>query len=259
LADSSLDNVDILGGVFDSPVELLKCPVDGKRLQCISVSGTTWASGRNLLAREAFKREQTLGIKYTFWTFADADVSLKCITPASCFVQYNTFLAQLPVQIMVAATIEEGRYAPQQNSVMVGLQGFDAAWNSFRREAIPLLLPYRTEQDSNTWWSSQAIFWNRLQCLQPYYSIVPLFILYQNPDHNPYPRNPRNFDEERVLSEKLMGGLSGFLPRAPRDYVEEIKAEKVRPWPLSTPLNENTYFHICAREYSQDFYTFILS
>lgn len=259
LSDSALTYVDILGGVFDSPVESLECPLDSKRVTCISVSGTTWASGRNLLAQKAFRLEYDLGIQYTFWTFADADVSLSCITPASCFGQYNTFLSQLPKEIMVAATLEVVRFDPKMDSIMVGLQGFDAAWNSFRREVIPLLLPYRTEQDENTWWSSQAIFWNRVQCLHPYYAVAPLFIFYQNPEHNPYPRNPRNFNEERVIAEKMMGTLAGSFPRAPTDYLEEIKADKIRSWPLDAPLNENKFFRTCADAFSRDFYEFISS
>jgi hypothetical protein len=259
LADPTLQYVDIVSGVFDSPVETLSCPQDNQRVTCISVQGTTWTEGRNLLAKEAFEREYNLHIKYSFWTFADADVSLTCINPEPCFGQYHKFLVGLPVDIMAAVTLEQGQYNAQPDSVMVELQGFDAALNSFRREAIPVLIPYVNDQDSNTWWSSQAIFWNRIQCLHPYYAVTPLFIFYQNPDHNPYPRNPRNFEEETVLGNKLMGALSGILPRAPREYIEGLRPERIRPWPLRTSLQTSNYFSMCANEFAHEFYSFVSS
>jgi hypothetical protein len=42
------------------------------------------------LAKVAFNRERDLNRRYDFWTFADADVVLKC-GEGDCLNKYNTF------------------------------------------------------------------------------------------------------------------------------------------------------------------------
>jgi hypothetical protein len=135
--------------------------------------------------------------------------------------------------------------------VMVDVREFDAAWNSMRREAVPLLLPYKTEEDSNSWWSSQAIFWNRLACFAPLYAVTPLFIFFENPEHNKYPRNARNYEKEQQIGAQMMGGLSSILPRAPTEYEGQYVKDKIRPLPrlplMDWPFGKT--FRSCANEF----------
>lgn len=263
LSTPDLQYTDIVFGFFDVPTHSNGCPVDTTRVTCVSVKGTTWATGRNLLARTAFSRERDLGIRYAFWTLGDADVQLSCIEAGDCLRQYNSFLSALPGQFMAVGLIQDGLVQANANIVYTQIPAFDAAWNTFRREAIPILLPYIPDQDENTWWSSQAIFWNRIQCLAPWFAISPAFIFYQNIEHNPYPRNSRKLDEERLLGERLMGGLTGYLPKAPIDYPNELRDDRKRPWPWTEHTNPSdmnildSTFSQCAREYSETFYRWV--
>ena len=255
-----LQHVDLVIGIFDHTVQSLECPNDSKRVTCVSVTGTTWTAGRNALAKVALSRERDLNRKYSFWTFADADVVLQCkpLDSNDCFSAYDTFLARLPVNVWVTALMQNENWPATQDTAMVELQAFDAAWNSIRREAVPIMLPYRSEEDANTWWSSQVIFWSRLQCLAPLYAVAPLFIFYENPEHGEYPRNTRNFANEQRITDHMMGRLSSVLAKPPTQYEGQFTADRTRPLPLPPmqgPFSET--FQRCAAEVTSDFYSFV--
>lgn len=262
LANPSLSHVDLVVGIFDQPVESLECPATPDRVTCVNVAGTTWTSGRNMLAKAAYSRERSLDRRYSFWTFGDADINMLCIGgDGDCLSEYDAFLAALPAQVWMGALLVNGQWASTANAIMVELQAFDAAWNSMRREAVPVLLPYRTDQDSHSWWSSQAIFWNKLQCLAPYFAVAPLTIFYENPDHNEYPRNPRNIPEEQRIARQMMGRLSGDLPLASPEYFGDTKQERVRTLPWTDVDHSSTFgdtFERCAAEFAGEFYSFVL-
>ncbi len=254
-----LSHVDLVIGIFDHTVESLECPASSERIRCVNVAGTTWTSGRNILAKESFKREMELGRRYSFWTFSDADIILKCIGDDNCLGSYDMYLAGLPAEVWAATILGDGQWQAQ-NAAMVELQAFDAAWNSMRREAVPVLLPYRTDQDSNSWWSSQAIFWNRLQCLAPLYAVAPLFVFYNNQEHNNYPRNQRNIAEEQRIADQMMGRLSSILTKAPTEYNDQFRQDRIRPLPLiiESKVTYDETFRKCNSEFSSEFYSFVL-
>jgi hypothetical protein len=178
---------------------------------------------------------------------------------ADCLVVYNSFLRNLPSEVMAIALLGSGHWQMIPNAVMVELQAYDAAWNSMRREVVNTLLPYRTEEDHNTWWSSQAILWNRLQCLRPLYAISPLFVFYINPEHEEYPRNKRNLAEERRIGDIIMGEFSGTLAKAPIEYEDQLRQEKMRSLPLVTDKPVLDTFRQCNSAFSDQFYSFMLN
>jgi hypothetical protein len=264
LGSADLSHVNLVIGVFDEDVNTLDCTSD--RTECVSCAGTSWVTGRNYLAKRAFQWEQSLNIRHTFWTFADGDIELLCqldknnepVTDMlACFSLYDRTLSSLPLGAAIVSLIGTGWWSLQEGMVMVGLQSFDGAWNSFRREALPLLLPYRSDLDHHTWWSSQAIFWNRVMCFAPYYAVAPLSLLYINPEHNDYPKNARNFADERIVGNQLMGALVGVIPHAPIDYPDQFSAAKVRPLPLEDILFDSVY-RTCSGEFVGSFYSFLL-
>lgn len=264
LESPEFSHIDLVLGVFDENVNSLECSGQDSRVSCVSVEGTTWTTGRNRLVKSAFVREREQSLFYSFWTLADADVDLHCpeLTVPNlkeCLIQYDSFLVSLPQEVSAAAVIGSGHWPVTSNSVMVSIQAMDAAWNSFRREVIHVLFPYESELDSNTWWSSQAIFWNKLQCLAPLYVVAPLYIFYGNPEHNDYPRNPRDFGAETKVVQRMMKKLSGILPRAPIDYPLEFKQERIQPLPLKVDSSPQAsqVFHQCTQEFSESFYSFI--
>lgn len=252
-----LAHVDLVLGVYDSDdASTLGC-ADPKRISCLSVAGTTWTTGRNALIKAALGREREQDANYSFWTLADADLLLHCSDvdhadeTEKCLELYDAFLASLPKSVAAVTLIANGSWSFMPNSAMVGLKAMDAAWNSFRHEALHILFPYQPDLDANTWWSSQAIFWYRLQCLAPWYVVAPLGIFYLNTEHANYPRNPRNYEREHEVGSQLMGGL--ILPRAPSHYSWEFKQEKIRHLPLALDQPMGGAFDLCSKAFSSGF------
>jgi hypothetical protein len=250
----TLTHVALVVGIFDDEVTTLNC--SNPRVSCVSVAGTTWTTGRNKLVESAIAFELQHNTTYTFWTLADADLLLNChhnnliTTSIKCLQQYDTFLSHLPQNATAATLIANGSWPPTPNAAMVQLRAMDAAWNSFRRTAVPMLFPYQADLDASTWWSSQAIFWHRLQCLAPLYVVAPLYVFYVNQEHTNYPRNPRNYTEEHRVGNRTTGKLAGVLRPAPEHYSLEFKEEKIRPLPLvEEPMGD--VFDLCLKEFTQ--------
>jgi hypothetical protein len=272
LDSPNLTHVALLLGMFDDPhhsgaATLLECgQYPKRRVACVSVAGTTWTTGRNRLIETAYANELEQNTSYAFWTLADADIRLHCCsTPTTttttsgeeeeeCLHKYDAFLSALPENVAAATLIANGSWPSAPSAAMTRLHGMDAAWNSFRRNAVRVLFPYRPDLDANTWWSSQAIFWYRLQCLAPLYAVAPLYVFYINTEHAAYPRNPRNYSEEHRIGTQMMGGLSGRLHRAPSHFSLEFHQDKVRPLPLAAGQPMDEVFHLCAQEFAAGHY-----
>jgi hypothetical protein len=256
LDSSNLTHVALVLGIFDDSVATLECSnYPKRRVSCVSVAGTTWTTGRNKLIETAFATEPEQNKTYSFWTLADADILLHCqhsLSTGECFSQYDTFLYTLPENAAAATLIANGSWPSTPNSAMIRLHGMDAAWNSFRRNAVHILFPYQPDLDANTWWSSQAIFWYRLQCLAPLYVVTPLYIFFINTEHTDYPRYPRNFSEEHRVGTKMIGKLSGVLHQAPSHFSLEFKQDKIRPLPLAAEQQMDEVFYLCSKEFSSN-------
>jgi hypothetical protein len=233
-SEPSLEHVDLVLGSFDQPVN---CP-DNQRVECHLITGTTWTTGRNALVKKAYQREKRLGVKYDYWTMSDADIVLICrsvagaplaTTPSGCFAEYDRYVQDAlgPVVVIHGAGFINTEQDP---TLAMGFQeSFDAAWNTVHRDAIPVVMPYYADLDPVTWWSSQAIFWYRIQCFKPSFASTPLSMFYHNPDHNPYPQNPRRFDAERQIGVQHLYELAGQIALPPLDYPDQIRNEKIRP------------------------------
>jgi hypothetical protein len=272
LNNPNLQHVDLLLGVFDEPVESLGCDALQARVVCISSQGTTWTTGRNALARAAYRMEHQT--PYTYWTFADADIALACLTDAPqpdlqfgehCFDAYDRFLQQTLVP--VATLIQIGQFDAAKDAYMSAIEAFDGCFNSFHRDAVHVLLPYKPDQDAITWWSSQAIFWYKIQCLSPTYAAAPLNVFYANPEHNPYPHDPRDKQAERQIGMASLGSLALVFKPAPEDYLPvfpgdppQFVPEKVRNVSGSPDLHWTNAesFRQCSRELSRGFMDFIV-
>ena len=232
LSDTTIEHVDMVLGSFDQPME---CPpLD--RVECHFVSGTTWTTGRNALVKLAAKREKRLNISYDYWTISDADSVLVCrlasggelVEHQNCFTVYDMFLQQ--VDTPMAALHGENMLNTNQEptNVMSQQEAFDAAWNTVHHDALAVMFPYYPDLDPITWWSSQAIFWYRLQCFSPAFATSPLSVFYRNPDHHPYPRNARDHAQEKAIATKHFYNLSNTIPLAPQEYEGQIRHERIK-------------------------------
>lgn len=269
VTDPNLLHVDVVLGVFDEPVESLQCQ-EHNRVTCISVQDTSWTVGRNLLAKAAYQREIVINAQYSYWTFADADITLSCWIDDTqnlqissiCFSLYDQFLQK--TLLPITCLIEYGPFDHNNNSYMSRIEAFDACFNSFHRDSIPVLLPYRPNLDAVTWWSSQAIFWYRIQCFAPFFASAPVNVFYSNGEHNPYPRNPRDKQEEHRIAIESMGTLASIFPPAPDDQPGQFLAEKIQNidsnitnhWQQNT---QNDGYGLCLREFSTEFTEFMSS
>ena len=264
LADARVGHVDMLMGSFDQPMEC-KDP----RVECHSVAGTSWTTGRNALVKLAYHREKRLGFKYDYWTVSDADTVIVCRTVPgaalvdvpSCFADYDNYLQRVRSPIVALHAVPMINTNQDPGNAMGEQASFDAAWNTFHRDAIPVLMPYYADLDGITWWSSQAIFWYRVQCFEPVFASAPLSMFYHNPDHGPYPRNPRTFDAERVVGVTHLYELANQIPLAPLDYPEQIRNEKIRS--IETMGSEGDWrergslFRKCEAAFNDTFLKFI--
>jgi hypothetical protein len=262
LDSPNLTHVALVLGIFDDDVTTLECSSSisyddpNRRVSCVSVAGTTWTTGRNKLIETALAIELEQNTTFSFWTLADADILLHCHhnnnhtnNPSECFKLYDTFLSELPENATAATLIANGSWPSVPNAAMIHLHAMDAAWNSFRHSTVQILFPYRPDLDANTWWSSQAIFFFRLQCLAPLYVVTPLSIFYINQEHTDYPRNPRTYTEEHRVGTQTVGKLSAILEQAPLHYSLEFKQDKIRPLPLVEVSMDNVFF-LCLEEFS---------
>ena len=86
-------------------------------------------------------------------------------------------------------------------------------------------------------------------------------MFYHNPDHGPYPRNPRTFDAERVVGVTHLYELANQIPLAPLDYPEQIRNEKIRS--IETMGSEGDWrergslFRKCEAAFNDTFLKFI--
>lgn len=260
-----IQHVDIILGVFDEPVERLECGATS-RIICVSLESTTWTTGRNKLARLAYQTERLNLKNYTYWTFIDADITLQCLlkdlttvtSNNECFVKYDLVLKQLmhPVVFLIDAD----KFPFQDNAFFVKIEAFDAACNSFHRNSIPVLLPYQSDLDHVSWWSSQAIFWYRVRCFTPLYATSPLSVFMKNQEHDPYPREPRPIKKEMSIGQRMLGNLSKILQKPPLDFPDQFTAERIKPLDEIKEYNwmdELDAYNLCMREFSNGFHKFI--
>jgi hypothetical protein len=266
MSDTSIDHVDMVLGSFDQQMECLA----SARVECHFVAGTTWTTGRNALVKKAFERERKHNITYDYWTISDADTVLACrlvfegelAEHPSCFAVYDTFLQQ--VDTPVAALHGEIHMSTNINplNTMARQEAFDAQWNTVHRDAVAIMFPYYADLDAVTWWSSQAIFWYRLQCFAPNFAAVPVSVFCRNPDHNPYPRDPRNHEAEKAVATSHFYELSGQLPPAPIEYEGQILHERIRS--ISSMATDKDWrqeplFLKCAAAFSNRFVQWVES
>jgi STELLO glycosyltransferases len=206
------------------------------RITCLYIPATSWTTGRNLLSDAAKQHELNIGMQYTYWTFVDADIKLSCgpgYEHTECMQKYEAFLQSSgsPIVSLFGHMFNNLPISEEtkQASMMVQVQAFDACWNSINHDALSIVLPYHADLDSNTWWSSQAIFWYALQCFQPSFGVAPVGIYYSNNEHNPYPQGNRNMESEKAVGLLHLGIMAPELHLPPTEYEAQWITSNVQP------------------------------
>jgi hypothetical protein len=187
----------------------------------------TWTEGRNLVAARVLAAEVERGSRFRYWLFCDSDVRLdrcaKCYgeqRPMPLDAEDDLAAAQwrccfAPVlDILLSRTFEPATLTwkilgPNPPAAILGevdaaasdapgsvtvfpLRRYncaDARFQAIHRDAAPALLPYFTDLDAKSWWSSQGIqHILTVGCLDGanFELFVPL--IENKTEHAPYPR-----------------------------------------------------------------------
>lgn len=97
-----------------------------------------------------------------------------------------------------------------------------------------------------------------MQCFAPDFSTAPLAFFYSNPDHEPYPRSPRDFGAESRVGTTHLYGLP--LPPPPQDYPDQIRNDRIVPASsLRGDWREGPHFKACAAAFADKFAAFASS
>mmetsp|Transcript_16870 Transcript_16870/g.43065 ORF Transcript_16870/g.43065 Transcript_16870/m.43065 type:complete len:327 (-) Transcript_16870:41-1021(-) len=168
-------------------------------LETFYMPNSTWTQGRNALLAAAKHREQVHSICYRYLVFTDDDVTLRpqnkaCEEggivglPCECMKAHPVGAAQLLCMFELELSVAK----PPVFTPSLGCEGgcaYDAIFNAFRRDALPVLLPYDERFDPISWWLSQLTLIYRIQMV--YGQVAALksqFTCSVNSEHRAYPR-----------------------------------------------------------------------
>ena len=247
LAETSFFFLAYDGGSGGAALAEADCGGDGGACWA-PAARTTWTEGRNLLAARMLAAEAARGSRFRYWLFADSDARLErceCLAAESplapalaeadvaaaqwrcCFEPLLDLLRSAfePATLSwgyasggapsgaVVAALRAQHVAPDGSMTAFALRQLDCAdarLQAFHRDAAPLLLPYFTELDASSWWSSQGILQHLTAgCLAG--ANYELFVdrnksTLENQEHAQYPRGrvPSVIDAEaRILNASL--------------------------------------------------------
>ncbi len=113
---------------------------------------STWASGRNLLLKEA----KALQIDFDYYVFIDADLRIS----KGSFEQFETFLATFKPKLglpLCDQVRDSYRYIPK--AVVQTQFSFDQICQAYRADVVfeSICVPFETDFDSESWWYSCEI------------------------------------------------------------------------------------------------------
>ena len=196
---------------------------------------STWTSGRNILYFVA--RERKPG--YHYYIFLDDDLDLefnlyapqemKILTPFRAFEQwlleYEPAVGALANSLCAEKVLERRRTlcGINETSMVVPTVWMDAMFNAFHHKAIEYILPYPTQYDKLSWWTSQfhvicsAELLFRGQALL----CVPLTVF--NRKHRPYPRT-----SAKTVSTQVAAIVKEIQNRAPVVYQNRTLFKKLK-------------------------------
>jgi hypothetical protein len=162
----------LIFGIFDKNVTCEAIP----RTECVYIPNTTWTTGRNTLLEVGHKYSIDNDLSFDHWTFSDSDVYLLCchefpcanrqfdpVNNSNCFSEYEFFLdvTHAPMAALgwsgnALSWLSNDVLNANSSYMYQGVQAFDAAFNTFHVDVLPVLLPYITEMDNTSWWASQV-------------------------------------------------------------------------------------------------------
>ncbi len=183
--------------------------------------GSSWNEGRNALLAEARKRVEASGADYLYYIFLDEDVQIKEDTElaehlgvpltGNPFRTFENWL--LDWEPAVGYTRYSWQYTEADALANLG-HNFDALMNAFHREALPLLLPYYTGFDAESWLYSQLIVAHLCTLFYPEHRLQCNLVLTKNKTRRSYVQKKRYWHiPTTFLCTALPKQLRGRLPQ----------------------------------------------
>ena len=187
-----------------------------KHVQYLFNSSTSWASGRNLLYKEAKKR----GNVYLYYIFIDDDIGLRTKAhDANPWRQFEQFLKEIEPAVAAVDTDTNGmvqqtlagrkqkKCSLKQISDYVPVARFDPAFNAYHYEAAEYLLPYTTRYDKTSWWYPDLYFEVKCELMFAGQTVIHTQVTATNPKHRPYPRGNPSVSQWATLVKQVAAEL----------------------------------------------------
>ncbi|XP_078354580.1 uncharacterized protein LOC144639181 [Oculina patagonica] len=203
----------------------------------IFVRESTWTSGRNILYFVARERMRS----YHYYIFLDDDVDLgfnsftpqkmRMVTPFRAFERW--LLDNEPAVGLteygdnrqnVRFILERRRMlcGIKETSMVVPVMWIDAIFNAFHHKAIDHILPYPTQYDKESWWTSQLHVICSIELKFRGQALLYVPITVYNGQHRAYPRIQENYDAQvRAFVEEIQN-------RAPIAYQKRTLFKKLK-------------------------------
>ena len=204
---------------YDAPVVSTSCSNSGgggRPVVCLHLPHkSTWTTGRNALARAIFDEEIARASPFRYWIFSDADqsamaCSVACyelggLAASACCIDSLLMKLLGPLEFATLG-IQYSEVFPEpayEADLFLRVDCPDAQFHAMHRDAVAVILPYFSELDDLSWWSSQAILYRFAgSCLRG--GSVTVRVSGDPPSsHAGYPRGRDNAAEDAVIQKAL--------------------------------------------------------
>lgn len=213
---------------YDEPISETYCNNTNSKVSCQFQSGSSWTSGRNLLARNIANYEIQHHHNFKYWIFADADLSELTHCNRATICQPPTYPARSPQLATCCYNVAiDTLLAPEVQYAVVNFVNYgvkdldylsfahvdcaDAALVAVHRHAAPVVLPYIELVDKYSWYDSQGLLYQVLVgCLQGYSVFSNIFTIVETSAHSEYPKG--RFADYANKSLHEVYGKVGLMP-----------------------------------------------
>ncbi|KAL9950948.1 hypothetical protein ACROYT_G043523 [Oculina patagonica] len=208
----------------------------------IFVTESTWTSGRNILYFVA--RERMRGYHYYIFLDDDVDLGFNSFTPRKMkkltpFRAFERWLLDNEPAVGVADYTTRRHNVNlifkrrrmlcgiNETSMVVPVMWFDAIFNAFHRKAIDHILPYPTQYDKESWWTSQLHVMCSAELIFRGQALLCVPITVHNGQHRPYPRGQQNLYLQVPVIVKEIQNRAPIVYQK-RTLFNELKSSLIR-------------------------------
>lgn len=218
---------------YDAPVDLSHCVSSGAtHVSCLYLARSSWTSGRNYIANEIVKKENSIHHHFKYWIMCDHDqiVISRCGKSSNCGEKFSPnsleFAAccfdgivgklmepsvQYPVVHFSTLFIEE--ICSKDYATFMHFDCGDAMLYAYHRLAVPVMFPYIELLDRKSWWESQGIHFHLVSACFTGYSVYSNLVCgYGSSIHSGYPQGRFPVESNKAI-EQVYGKVGLVSPQ----------------------------------------------